>query len=129
MESINPKKKKTPPPNSETPLYVKFTEYNEWEGESWNFFIPINGNREAIKKLRKAIKVYLEKSDLEEFTLSTDTLTESEIDTLIKHANDHTSYRSAQNKLKGLLCGDMIQKNTIADLLYKGGIIKLMKEQ
>jgi hypothetical protein len=31
--------------------YVKFTEENEWEGETWRFWLPYDGNEEALRQL------------------------------------------------------------------------------
>jgi len=35
--------------------YVCFIEHNDWEGETWRFYIPINGNEADLAKVRELI--------------------------------------------------------------------------
>lgn len=35
--------------------YIRFTEQNDHEGETWHFYIPIKGNEKKIAKIRELI--------------------------------------------------------------------------
>ncbi len=83
---------------AKTKTYLCWTENNAWEGETWNFYIPVPGNEKALESLRKKL------GDLGEcggFELQANPVTEKEVDRLVKHDNDHTDYLNAHNKLKG----------------------------
>ena len=102
--------------------FIKLTERNDWEGETWNFYIPIKDNETAIKKLSELIKKY------PSYTLSLLPINENEIDNLIKN-DDHTSYMATHNKLSGRLdFKDYPNKSTngIDDPFYKGDIEKYL---
>lgn len=99
-------------------MFVKFTEHNDWEGESWSFFIPTNGNEEAIEDLRKCL------AHMDDFELDEDETDEDEVDLLVK--NSDTGYMDEYQKLSGeLVLGDLVGSE-LADALYKGGIRNLM---
>lgn len=98
--------------SAEQTLYVQFSESNAWEGETWHRYIPVAGNEQAIERLRQIISASAPK-DFEEdedaegedgFSLSAETLTEAQVDTLVEYANDdNTSYSNAHAKLDGTL--------------------------
>jgi hypothetical protein len=101
--------------------YACLTEHNEWEGETWHFYIPLVGNEDALTTLREMIE------DDESYELSTNELgegvfTESEVDILVKHGGD-TDYMAAHSRLAGRL---LIPDRTDLDKFYKGGIKDLM---
>lgn len=106
--------------------YAKFTENNDHEGESWRFWIPIEGNEDALQRLRSALDAA--DSD-EEFELDLTPAPEVEVDALVKHTGfGWTAYDS---KLEGVLTlpDDVmaeIENGAADEHLYKGGIKDLM---
>jgi hypothetical protein len=106
------------------PLFAKFTENNDWEGEVWNFYIPVAGNEEALKALRAKLDEWARDSGGCEYDLAEDYLTEAEVDTLVKHA-DTDGYYPDHQKLEGSLDLDAIHSS--GDL-YKGTIQDRMRK-
>ncbi len=105
--------------------YVKFTEHNEWEGEIWNFWIPVEGNDVAIGTLSERLNKNEELEDI--YTLNEELVPEMEIDILVKHCGG--GYRADQEKLKGVLDLKKISEDDLFEILYKGGIVDLMKKR
>lgn len=109
--------------------FVKLTENNEHEGETWHFYIPIEGNEEAIGRLLDAI-ARLDQDVDEEHSLDLTPIPEAEVDILVKHAD--TGYMANHNKLTGVLVlpEDFDEKmaEEDADPLYKGSIRGYMNE-
>jgi hypothetical protein len=101
--------------DTEQKMYAQFTEDNDSEGESWNFYIPVAGNEEALTQLRELI------SGKEEYSLYRTLLPESDVNCLVKHSKE--CYMPEHNKLEGVL--DLIDFNT--EKLYKGGLLEMMK--
>jgi len=91
--------------------YIKYTEFNDWEGETWHFYIPIKGNEEAVTDLRGIC-------DGECYCVADELIPEEEVDVLVKHSA--VGYMRKHNKLSGKL--------TPTEDLYKGGIVKMMEE-
>lgn len=100
-------------------LFVKFVEENEWEGETWCFYIPIDGNGDALMDLEEAI------SDLDGFVISDKYYTEDEVDLLV--SNTDTGYIDLHNKLDGVLNIDELYFGDVTSKLYKGGLRKLIQ--
>jgi hypothetical protein len=100
--------------------YLKFTEVNDHEGETWHHYLPIEGNEAALEQLR----AYLAKAKTEchwefPYELGTEPIAESDVDTLVKHAD--MGYMAQHNKVAGVLK----KFDTSADpddLFYKGQI-------
>lgn len=107
--------------------YAKLTERNEWEGETWYFWIPIEGNEDSLDSLGKAIDHIDDESEKTTFELDLTPVPESEVDILIKHEEgDNTTYMDAHNKIAGKL---VLPEEALAQLtageiqpLNKGGI-------
>jgi len=59
--------------------FIRFKECNSWEGETWNFYIPVEGNEKAIKRLAKILEKY------PSYTLYPIPLSEKEVDILVKN--------------------------------------------
>jgi len=58
----------------------RFTEYNDWEGESWHFYMYIE------EELKVKLDELLRNLDLSEtYELSTETYEKDEVDVLVKH--------------------------------------------
>lgn len=104
--------------------YITFRESNQWEGESWNFYIPVEGNKEAIEELQKisngkvdAPTAYVVKELL---------LTENDVNGKVKDCD--SGYLNYHNKLEGRLDLKRLKnykkeaKKIGQCPLYKGGI-------
>lgn len=109
-------------------MYAKFVEENEWEGETWNFYIPIAGNEDALSALASALKNSYD--EFEQYRLDLDfPIPEFEVDVLVKHSD--AGYLHYHNKLAGTL---VLTDETLTEIrgeddpLYKGGIRDLMCE-
>jgi hypothetical protein len=106
--------------------YVKFTEHNEWEGETWYFWIPTEGNGGELKALAAALDG--EDSGDEKYELDLELVPEYDVDVLVRHSE--VGYMATHNKQAGILT---LPENLVALLadddapFYKGGIRDLMK--
>lgn len=116
-----------------TAMYVKFTENNEWEGETWHFYIPTTGNEEALAKLAEAIGVIDPASNNNDsYWLQLDNpIPESEVDVLVKHSE--VGYLRYHNKLTGTFAltddaRDRIHDGDDCNPLVRGGIREFMQE-
>lgn len=38
--------------------YIEFSETNDWEGETWHYFLPLEGNEKALRQLDSKILEY-----------------------------------------------------------------------
>lgn len=112
-------------------MYVTLTENCNWEGETWRFYIPLEGNQDALARLETALESFAEEEP-ETFELDLTPVPETEVDILVKHGGDAT-YMDSHNKLVGLL---VIPDPKLAELaggalepLYKGEIREYMREE
>lgn len=104
-------------------IFIEFVENNDWEGETWSFWIPQEGNEDAIAKLTEIIV------DDDSYQIGDKPLEdEKQLDFLIERTKDETGYMARHHKLSGLL---KIPKKkdaaAIRESLYKGGICALVK--
>lgn len=113
--------------------FVRFNETNEHEGETWTFWLQVNGNEGQLDKLWNLLIDANKNPDdddepYEEFAYdlsdrAEETLSEYDVDILVKHAAGN-GYMPAHNKVTGkLTCPDSLGDG--ADDLYKGKIRKL----
>lgn len=106
--------------------YIRFTEYNDNEGETWHFFIPEEGNAEEIEHLRDVVE---ERLDEEQYQVGAEVLTEEAVAVLVaSNAWEDGGYDTRFNKLAGKLTvpGD-IDDETLDGAFYKGGIRQMVK--
>lgn len=96
--------------------YIKFNEYNDNEGEDWNFYLQAEGNEKEIEKLKNLI----DEADESETYRITNFIQENEVDILVKHSD--SGYMMFENKVIGKM---KIPEDFEVDDLYKGGITKL----
>lgn len=101
--------------------FFRFTERNEWEGETWHFYIPMIVNEEAYKKLWN----YCESIESDPYKISKELIPENEVDILVKHSE--SGYLHFHNKLDIRLDVSKVEKAILFDTpeeadLYKGGI-------
>lgn len=110
--------------------YAKFTENNEWEGEEWHFYIPIEGNEGALRELLDALESIGGEEEDSKYELDLTPIPENEVDILVKHTD--SGYMDCHNKLSGVLTfkPDTLEdlKGTDKDPFYKGEIREFMKE-
>lgn len=101
---------------------LKLTEYNDWEGETWNFFFW--ASEEDEHKLRDAL--FLMAPEISEaYTLDGKSYTKAEVEAFLKIDNEY-GYMAPYQFL-GVL--DMSKfDNSSENPLYKGGISKFCKE-
>jgi len=103
--------------------YVRFIEHNEWEGETWHFWIPLAGNKDALETLDRIIDV----ADMgDSYEIDPEPVPEHDVDVLVAGGGD-TDYMAAHHKLAGTLTvPDTLLSDPDNDELYKGGIRDLM---
>jgi hypothetical protein len=98
--------------------FASFVEINDYEGETWYFFIPVEGNEEAIKTLKEHLR------GSEQFGFDFDEVDEYVVDILCERSIN--GYMPSHNKTHGklVLPDDM---EDIEEILPKGGIEGLME--
>lgn len=99
--------------------YVRFSENNDWEGEEWHVYIPLEGNEDQLRRLRDAIP-----EDYQEvYSLSTNTFSESQVEALMAGGGS-TTYLAEHTQAGGLLVlpDDLSQQWWDNHPLYKHGI-------
>jgi hypothetical protein len=100
--------------------FVKLTEENDWEGETWHFWLQLDGNQAELDKLA----VWLEENSQEEggFTLNLDkTRYEDEVDLLVEESD--SGYLRTHNKVVGKAdFGDLSLVDDPAEILCKGHV-------
>lgn len=76
--------------------FVKFTEHNDNEGESWNFWLQLDDNSVELEKLKSFLSEY----DFdEEYELDMTPVPEKEVDIVVKHSDQ--GYMNYHNKVEG----------------------------
>jgi hypothetical protein len=119
--------------------FVRMKETNDHEGETWYWYLPLKGNEKNLRALLAIIREY---SNVDEYELDlNNTLSESEVDTLVKHGNDTTMYQNQFNKVTGTMkkpevdtlvhrFGDYDGQPGWLELdgLYKGGVASLFED-
>lgn len=111
--------------------FIQFIEHNDNEGESWCFWLQVNGNKEQLEKLKAAIWNYQydeDYTDLYDFCYvdiddEKNYLTEHDIDFLNKH-DISGGYFPMHNICIGKLVLPEDIKLDEDDIFYKGGIQK-----
>lgn len=104
--------------------YIQFKENNEWEGETWCFYIPTEGNEKQIDRLAELIQ----ESNLEDtYTVGNELISEIEVDALVKHGG--SGYMNNHNKCSGILDISHLSKENFDDddPFHKGGIMDFIK--
>lgn len=110
--------------------FVKLTEHNDNEGESWNFWLQLDGNEDQLKQLESWIGTFDDYG--EGYELNMTPVPESEVDILVKHSD--SGYMQYENKVTGTFtCPQPSEAVTsgnaggegyewLNDNFYKGGI-------
>lgn len=108
--------------------YRAFVEINDWEGETWKFYIPVEENEDALNALEKAFKA----DDECPYSISRKTYTTQEVKTLVKHAK--SGYYPTDNLCEGkLVIGEIPTDSeafiTWSDKFYKGQIVDCVQKE
>lgn len=105
--------------------FVKFTENNDNEGESWNFWLQLDDNYPQLKELGAWLGTFDE--DGEAFELDLTPVPEEEVDAMVKHGR--SGYMAYENKVTGkFTCPQPTEEeqedgyNWLLDNFYKGDI-------
>lgn len=99
--------------------FVKFTEVNDWEGETWHFWLPVEGNE--VQLVRLAVVTRDEEC---EYSLDMkNPLNEAAVDILVANADD-TDYMAEHTKVAGILRLPEELDEHLGEF-YKGGIVQL----
>lgn len=96
-------------------FYFCFTENNDWEGETWNFYLPLT--TEQYRKIDAAIA---NEEYNECYKLYSTAYLEEEIDDLVESDNSNCTYMAAHNKCGEVKLPDEIELDK-DDIFYKGG--------
>lgn len=106
-------------------MFVPFTEVNDWEGETWTFWLQLEGNERELVSLKELISKY----ELhEEYNLDlNDIESEEAVDRMVSRAQ--CGYMSSDNKVSGrFVCPEDSSSTSLDEDLYKGGITDFFKE-
>lgn len=114
--------------------FVKFTEHNDHEGETWDFWIQLDGNEADLETLSEFLDQF--DPDGESFELDLTPVPEEEVDIVIKHTGQ--GYMDYANKVSGTLTLPEIDLDRVAtddeagydwlmDNFYKGDIARHYK--
>jgi hypothetical protein len=111
--------------------FVKFTEHNDHEGESWCFWLQKDDNDNELAKLQKLLGEY----DTYEETYKLQNMgavDEHDVDVLVKHSGE--GYMSYHNKVSGkFTCPQPTEEEKkdgygwLNDTFYKGEIREYFK--
>jgi hypothetical protein len=101
--------------------FVPFTEENDWEGETWTFWLQLDGNEDELVQLHELTH------ESETYHLSlNDIESEETVDRMVRRAK--VGYMYSDNKIVGkFLCPDstgvgLTQEELLNGHFYKGGI-------
>lgn len=102
-------------------MFAKFTETNEWEGETWVFWLQLDGNEDELRKFG-AMLSDTEVMDPDEYRLdlrSEEIVAEYIVDNLV--ADAESGYMDFENKVTGkFTCPETL--GSYGGDLYKGQI-------
>ena len=111
-----------------TRMFVPFTEENEWEGETWTFWLLLTGNEKELQRLNELL--FEERFDIEpSYSIDlNDVISEDEVDRICARAG--VGYFMSDNKITGrFVCPDIgTNHEQLDDLFYKGRIRDHFKE-
>lgn len=96
---------------------LKFTERNDWEGETWNFYVWMDSDTES------RMRTILELEGAEPYSLSENEFTKEKVEKLMNRKSRST-YMDDHN-LCGVLHLPEIIRFPDNDPFYKGGIEKM----
>lgn len=106
--------------------YIKFTEYNDWEGETWHFYIPLISDLLPKIEQIKAILALpdFKKMSVGEFQLKEGPISEKKVMAIVKDQHDDCGYMWRHNLVKDINLPekiDLTDTEALRDIFYKGG--------
>lgn len=106
-------------------MFVRFHEYNDNEGESWNWWLQLDGNELELEKLERLVIAATDENDPWHVLHMDDQEPESVVDKLVQYAE--SGYFAAHTKVTGkFTCPDDLGED--AESLYKGRIRDFFEE-
>lgn len=114
--------------------FVRFTEHNDSEGESWSFWLQLDGNRADLETLAELLDQFDPEGTRYELDMAP--VSETEVDTLVKYGGQ--GYMNYHNKVTGTFTISEIDLELVAtddyagyvwlnDNFYKGDIARRFK--
>ena len=94
--------------------FVKFTENNDNEGESWNFWLQLDENQNELNRLQMFVSRF--DPNRESFELNMLPVDESEVDVLVKHIGQ--GYMDNENKVTGYFTLPEVEESYDEDTGY-----------
>lgn len=88
--------------------FVKFTDTNDNEGESWNFWLQFDGNEVELKKLERILGKFDEGGETS-YSLDMSLVPESEVNSLVKYTD--SGYMDYNNKVTGIFTCPTLSKS------------------
>ncbi len=114
--------------------YVKFVEDNDHEGETWTFWLQLDGNEVEMDRLERVLDEYESRIEGDsEYMIDTGVeLPEHDVDVLVEHGGE--GYMANHTKVQGVLTvpDGLIEDTDYGpeiDRFYKGGIKSLFVEE
>ena len=99
--------------------FVRLNEYNDNEGEVWNWWLQVTGNEGQIGKLARLLDEAWDTAQYDlDYDLTPDLESERVVDVLVMYAED--GYYASHNKVVGTFTCP--ETDDILQHLYKGGI-------
>ena len=92
--------------------YLCWTEDNDWEGETWHFYIPTEGNEEALALLKAKLEEFSDNENVS-FELSNAPISERDVDVLVDHSG--SGYMNEHNKMKGKIKTSNMSKSILRE--------------
>lgn len=104
--------------------FVRFHEYNDNEGESWDWWLQLTGNEVELNKFERLVLAATDEDDPWHVLHWDDQEPESVVDKLVQYAAH--GYFAAHNKVVGVFtCPDDLGED--AEDLYKGRVRDFFK--
>ncbi|MBF6358167.1 hypothetical protein IU449_27090 [Nocardia higoensis] len=104
-------------------MFRCYSEINDNEGETWDFWLQVDGNEAALEKLGNLLATAAV-DGYDCYGLADVEVDEVGVDLLVAHA--HVGYMASAHKVTGILS---VPDSFEVDGLYKGGITELFTEQ
>lgn len=99
--------------------YRRFIETNDSEGETWSWWLQVEGNELELDRLSGFLASFYDSDDVLH-GVAEDVITGPEVDLLVRFAD--VGYYRSQNKVDGFLSLPDDLAAAFVDDLYKGGI-------
>ncbi|GAA3878449.1 hypothetical protein GCM10022243_48940 [Saccharothrix violaceirubra] len=105
-------------------VFRRYVEENDWEGETWTFWLQVDGNEAGLDRLASLLadldpssQYDTEDSEESPYTLADEVEPEHVVDKLVEYSD--TGYMASHTKVPGRL---VLPEATVAETLHKGGI-------